>query len=98
MSSARGAPWLTYRATVPLSRLSLTDLADLQPAERVRGGTGYRRLDPGPQALLVLAHLRVRLWPARARRFRRVSRDSLRSLSGCVVVVGWLLGERRSGW
>ncbi len=48
----------TYRATIPLSRRSLTHLADLLRAERVRRGTRYRRLDPGRQALLVLAHLR----------------------------------------
>ncbi len=56
---------LTYRATIPLSRRSLTHLADLLRAERVRRGTRYRVLDPGRQALLVLAHLRNGDTPAR---------------------------------
>ena len=56
---------LTYRATIPLSRRSLTHLADLLRAHRARRGTRYRRLDPGRQALLVLAHLRNGDTPAR---------------------------------
>ncbi|HSL09223.1 MAG TPA: transposase family protein, partial [Pseudonocardiaceae bacterium] len=56
---------LTYRATIPLSTRSLTHLADLLRAERVRRGTRYRRLDPAHQALLVLAHLRNGDTPAR---------------------------------
>jgi DDE superfamily endonuclease/Helix-turn-helix of DDE superfamily endonuclease len=49
---------LTYPATIPLSQRSLNHLADLLRAHRTRCGTRYRRLDPGRQALLVLAHLR----------------------------------------
>jgi hypothetical protein len=56
---------LTYPATIPLSRRSLTHLADLLRAERARRGTRYRRLHPGRQALLVLAHLRNGDTPAR---------------------------------
>jgi hypothetical protein len=56
---------LTYPATIPLSTRSLTHLADLLRAERNRRGTRYRRLDPGRQALLVLAHLRNGDIPAR---------------------------------
>lgn len=56
---------LAYPSTIPLSRRSLTHLADLLRAERVRRGTRYRRLDPGAQALLVLAHLRNGDTPAR---------------------------------
>ena len=56
---------LTYPATIPMSRRSLTHLADLLRAERVRRGTRYRRLGPGRQALLALAHLRNGDTPAR---------------------------------
>jgi transposase-like protein len=49
---------LTYPATIPLSTASLTHLSELlRSAQRVNG-TRWRRLDPGRQALLVLAHLR----------------------------------------
>jgi hypothetical protein len=56
---------LTYPATIPLSSRTLTHLAGLLRAERLRRGTRYRRLDPGRQALLVLAHLRNGDTPAR---------------------------------
>jgi hypothetical protein len=56
---------LTYPATIPLSRRSLTHLADLLRAHRARRGTRYRRLSAGRQALLVLAHLRNGDTPAR---------------------------------
>jgi hypothetical protein len=56
---------LTYRATIPLSTGSLTHLADLLRAERIRRGTRYRRLDPARQAPLVLVHLRNGDTPAR---------------------------------
>lgn len=48
----------TYPATIPLSTRSLTHLADLLKVHRTSRGTRYRLLDPGRQALLVLAHLR----------------------------------------
>jgi hypothetical protein len=60
---------LTYRATIPLSTRSLTHLADLLRAERARRGTRYRRLDPGRQALLVLARAQRR-HPSSAGRLR----------------------------
>ena len=44
----------------PLSTRSVTHLADLLRAERTRRDTRYRRLNPGRQALLVLAHRRKR--------------------------------------
>ncbi len=43
----------------------LTHLADLLRAHRVHRDTGYRRLEAGRQALLVLAHLRNGDTPAR---------------------------------
>jgi hypothetical protein len=49
---------LTYPATIPLSTRTLTHLADRLRAHRADRGTRWRRLDPGQQALLVLAHLR----------------------------------------
>jgi hypothetical protein len=49
---------LTYPATIPLSTRSLTHLADQLRRHRTVRGTRWRRLDPGRQALLVLAHLR----------------------------------------
>jgi len=49
---------LTYRATIPLSTRTLTRLAELLRAHRTAIGSRWRRLDPGRQALLVLAHLR----------------------------------------
>jgi hypothetical protein len=56
---------LTYVATIPLSTRSLTHLAELLKAHRQRRRTRYRLLDPGRQALLVLAHLRNGDTPAR---------------------------------
>jgi hypothetical protein len=56
---------LTYPATIPPSTRSLTHLTDLLRTHRQRLGTRYRRLDPGRQALLVLAHLRNGDTPAR---------------------------------
>jgi transposase len=49
---------LTYPATIPLSTHTLTHLADLLRVHRANRGTRWRRLNPGRQALLVLAHLR----------------------------------------
>jgi hypothetical protein len=49
---------LFYRAAVPLSRRTLTHLADLIRRHRTASGSRWRRLTPGRQALLVLAHLR----------------------------------------
>jgi DDE superfamily endonuclease/Helix-turn-helix of DDE superfamily endonuclease len=49
---------LTYTSTIPLSTRTLTHLADLLRSHRAANGTRWRRLDPGAQSLLVLAHLR----------------------------------------
>jgi hypothetical protein len=49
---------LSYPAAIPLSNHTLVRPADLIRAERVRRRSRWRRLDPGRQALLVLAHLR----------------------------------------
>lgn len=49
---------LTYPASIPLSTRTLSHLAGLLRAHRRAIGCRRRRLDPGRQALLVLAHLR----------------------------------------
>lgn len=49
---------LSYPAAIPLSNHTLVRLADLIRAERARRRSRWRRLEPGRQALLVLAHLR----------------------------------------
>jgi hypothetical protein len=49
---------LTYPASIPLSTATLTHLSDLLRSAREVNGTRWRRLNPGRQALLVLAHLR----------------------------------------
>ena len=48
---------LTYPAGIPLSTRSLTHLSELIRTHRAERGTRWRRLDPGKQSLLVLAHL-----------------------------------------
>ena len=49
---------LTYPAAIPLSTRTLAHLAEQLRTHRAARGTRWRRLDPGQQALLVLAHLR----------------------------------------
>ena len=49
---------LSYPAAIPLSTASLTHLSQLLRTDRTARGVRWRRLDPGRQALLVLAHLR----------------------------------------
>lgn len=49
---------LTYPASVPLSTRSLVWLSERIRAHRTAIRSRWRRLDPGRQALLVLAHLR----------------------------------------
>ncbi|GIH15516.1 IS5 family transposase [Rugosimonospora africana] len=49
---------LTYPASIPLSTRSLTFLSELIRIQRMQRGNRWRRLDPGRQSLLVLAHLR----------------------------------------
>ncbi len=49
---------LAYPATIALSTRTLTHLADLLRARRRSKGTRWRRLSPGQQALMALAHLR----------------------------------------
>ena len=49
---------LSYPATIPLSNRTLTHLADLHPRAPRQRRSRWRRLDPGRQALLALAHLR----------------------------------------
>src|SRR5438552_3927966 len=53
-----GASLLSYPAAIPLSTRTLTRLADLLRQQRRQRRCRWRRLDPGRQALLVLAHLR----------------------------------------
>lgn len=49
---------LSYPATIPLSERTLATLSAWLREHRRRIGSRWRRLDPGRQALLVLAHLR----------------------------------------
>lgn len=49
---------LSNPASIPLSTRSLNHLADLIRIHRHQRRSRWRRLDPGRQALLVLAHLR----------------------------------------
>jgi hypothetical protein len=49
---------LPYPSTVALSTRTLNYLADLIHARRATLRCWWRRLNPGQQALLVLAHLR----------------------------------------
>ncbi len=49
---------LTYPAAICLSTATLTHLSDLLRTSHRQRGVRWRRLDPGRQALLVLAHLR----------------------------------------
>jgi hypothetical protein len=49
---------LFYRAALPLSCQTLTYVAGVIRRHRARIGSCWRKLTPGRQALLVLAHLR----------------------------------------
>jgi DDE superfamily endonuclease/Helix-turn-helix of DDE superfamily endonuclease len=49
---------LFYRAALPLSRQTLSYVAGVIRRHRARIGSCWRKLGPGQQALLVLAHLR----------------------------------------
>ncbi|GAA3273491.1 hypothetical protein GCM10020218_018280 [Dactylosporangium vinaceum] len=49
---------LSYPATIPLSSRALNDLAGLIREHRNEHRSRWRRLNPGRQALLALAHLR----------------------------------------
>jgi hypothetical protein len=53
-----GASLLSYPAAIPLSTRSLNHLAGLIRTHRHQRRSRWRRLDPGRQALLALAHLR----------------------------------------
>ena len=49
---------LLYRAALPLSRQTLTFVSDLIRIHRRQLGSGWRKLNPGRQAMLVLVYLR----------------------------------------
>ncbi|ETK33369.1 IS5/IS1182 family transposase [Microbispora sp. ATCC PTA-5024] len=49
---------LSYPAAIPLSNRTLARLSELIRAHRAERRSRWRRLNPGQQALLVLAHLR----------------------------------------
>jgi hypothetical protein len=49
---------LSCRAVLPLSRQTLSYVAGVIRGHRARIGPCWRKLNPGQQALLVLAHLR----------------------------------------
>ncbi|BDH11489.1 hypothetical protein HOK021_26680 [Streptomyces hygroscopicus] len=53
-----GASLLSYPAAIPLCTRSLNYLADLIRTHRQQRRSHWRRLKPGRQALLALAHLR----------------------------------------
>ena len=54
----QGLQMLFYRATLPLSRQTLTYVAGIIGRHRAAIGSLRRKLKPGQQALLVLAYLR----------------------------------------
>src|SRR5947207_10818757 len=54
----RGASMLFYPAALPLSRQILTCTAGIIRRHRAQIGSPWRKLNPGRQALLVLAYLR----------------------------------------
>jgi Helix-turn-helix of DDE superfamily endonuclease len=54
----RGAPMLFYRAALPLPRQTLDYTAGVIRRHRRQIGSPWRKLNPGRQALLVLAYLR----------------------------------------
>jgi DDE superfamily endonuclease len=54
----RGASVLFYPASLPLSRQTLTYVTGIIRRHRQQIGSPWRKLAPGQQALLVLAHLR----------------------------------------
>jgi len=49
---------LFYRAALPLSRQSLTFVSGIIRRHRTKAGSRWRKLNPGQQALMVLAYLR----------------------------------------
>src|SRR5271166_6730071 len=49
---------LFYRAALPLSSRTLTYVAGIIRRHRAAAGSGWRKLNPGQQALLVLVYLR----------------------------------------
>jgi hypothetical protein len=49
---------LFYRAALPLSRQTLTFVSGIIRRHRKTAGSRWRKLNPGQQALLVLAYLR----------------------------------------
>ncbi len=57
-SIRQGALMLFYRAALPLSSQTLTYTAGIIRRHRRRIGSPWRKLNPGQQALLVLAYLR----------------------------------------
>src|SRR5499425_483219 len=54
----QGLPLLFYRAALPLSCKTLNYAAGIIRRHRRSIGSRWRKLNPGQQALLVLAHLR----------------------------------------
>src|SRR5436190_3657835 len=54
----QGASMLFYPAALPLSRQTLTCTAGIIRGHRAQIGSPWRKLNPGQQALLVLAYLR----------------------------------------
>jgi hypothetical protein len=61
---SRGASMLFYPAALPLSSQTLSYVAGVIRRHRPRIGSPWRKLNPGRQALLVLAYLRRALQEA----------------------------------
>lgn len=73
---------LSYPAAISLSTRTLNRLADLIRAHRIQRRCRWRRLHPGQQALLVLAHLRNGTPTLPRRRIRRRNEH-------CLAVRAW---------
>jgi hypothetical protein len=58
LQPSRGFFTLFYRAALPLSRKTINYVAGVIRRHRASIGSGWRKLNPGQQALLVLAYLR----------------------------------------
>src|SRR5580698_6501529 len=56
--TTRGLPVLFYRAALPLSSKTLNYVVGIIRRHRASIGSAWRKLNPGQQALLVLAYLR----------------------------------------
>jgi hypothetical protein len=100
-----GASLVSYPAAIPLSHRTLVELADLLRQQRNKRRSRWRRLEPGRQALLMLAHLRngdtytrlgagFAIGPSTAWRYVRQAVDLLAARADDVTTAG----ARAPGW